>query len=89
MNSPLSGDSNILATRSDGATLHRSCTIYGGTYYSWDESVGLSFLRLNKGANVVRGRPEAPVRERRVHRSSVALESPSYSSAGIAGLAIA
>jgi hypothetical protein len=33
--------------------------------YSWDESFGLSFLRLNKGANVIRGRPEAPARERR------------------------
>ena len=88
MNSPLSGGSNILAARPDGATLHRSCTIYGGAHYSWDESFGLSFLRLNKGANVIRGRPEAPARERRVHRSSVVPERHS-NSAGIAGLAIA
>jgi hypothetical protein len=88
MNSPLSEDSNTFAARSDGATLHRTCTIYGEAYYSWDESFGLSFLRLNKGANVIRGRPEAPARERRVHRSSVMLESHPYS-AGIAGLAIA
>jgi hypothetical protein len=79
MNSPLSGNSNILPARSDGATLHRTCTIYGEAYYSWDESFGLSFLRLNKGANVIRGRPEAPARERRVHRSSVMLESHPYS----------
>ena len=51
MNSPLSEGSNKLAARSDGATLHRICTIYGGENYSWDESVGLSFLRLNTGRN--------------------------------------
>jgi hypothetical protein len=74
MNSPLSGDSNMLTARMDGATLHRNCTIYGGGCYLWDESVGLSFLRLNKGANVIRGTPEAPAAERRVHRSSLVLE---------------
>jgi hypothetical protein len=52
-----------LAARLDGATLHRICTIYGEACYSWDESVGLSFLRLNKGASVIRGRPEAPARD--------------------------
>jgi hypothetical protein len=75
MNSPLSGDSNLLAARSDGAMLHGTCTIYGGENYSWDESVGLSFLRLNKGANVIRGGPEASAPERRVHRSSVGNDS--------------
>jgi hypothetical protein len=45
----------MLSARSDSAALHKSCTIYGEAYYSWDESFGLSFLRLNKGANVIRG----------------------------------
>jgi hypothetical protein len=76
MNSPLSGDRNMLTTRSEGATLHGTCTIYGGENYSWDESVGSSFLRLNKGANVIRGRPEAPARDVVSIESSVVLDTP-------------
>lgn len=42
MNSLLSGDGNILAAHADGATLHRTCTIYGGETIHGTKSVGLS-----------------------------------------------
>jgi hypothetical protein len=88
MNSPLSRDRNMLTTRSYGAMLHRTCTIYGGEKLFMGRKLWVEFSPAQQGRECDPRKAGGARTRTSCHRSSVMLESHPYS-AGIAGLAIA